>query len=244
MITIKIFIDAGHNDSSWNTGAVGNGLKEQDITFNVSKLLSEILQKYGVETKLSRRTKETNLGTNNSTSINARYRLANEWKADYFISIHANAGGGTGAETLYHKADSLAYATVIQTEYVKAMGLVNRGIKYRDDVGVIMHTNMPAVLIELAFIDTYSDSLVLRDKQKSMAQAVANGFIKFLGLKLKETEETEVLTEMKLSYKGKEYVIPSILKDGLNYPNLRELAKILDVAVGWDSSKNIVILSD
>ena len=73
----KLFIDGGHNNNSWNTGAAGNGLKEQDINFAVAKLLAEILEKNGVEIKLSRPTKETNLGTSNASSLQIRVSMAN-----------------------------------------------------------------------------------------------------------------------------------------------------------------------
>ena len=200
----KIFIDAGHNDSGWNTGAVGNGLKEQDITFAVAKKLSNLLTARGLTIKLSRSTKETNLGTNNSSAINARYNMANEWGADYFISIHCNAGGGTGTETLYYKSDSLNYATTIQDAFIKAMKLRDRGIKYTNNIGVIMHTKMPAILIELAFIDTGADALVLVNKQDDMAAALAAGFYELLGMEAEEvTQEQFESMYAKMIAKGK-----------------------------------------
>jgi len=192
----KIFIDAGHNDSGWNTGAVGNGLKEQDITFAVAKKLSNLLTARGLTIKLSRSTKETNLGTNNSSAINARYNMANEWGADYFISIHCNAGGGTGTETLYYKSDSLNYATTIQDAFIKAMKLRDRGIKYRNNIGVIMHTKMPAILIELAFIDTGADALVLFNRQDDMAAALAAGFYELLGMEAEKEVTQEQFESM------------------------------------------------
>ena len=88
---MKIFIDAGHNDSKWNTGAVGNGLREQDITFSISKLLAEKFKTVGVTTKLSRENKGDILGTNNNSAITARVKMANDWGADLFISVHCNS---------------------------------------------------------------------------------------------------------------------------------------------------------
>ena len=180
---MKVFIDAGHNFNKWNTGAEGSGLKEQDITFAIAKKLGDLLASKGIEIKLSRPTLETNLGTDNASSINARYTMANNWGADYFISIHTNAGGGTGAETLYFKKDSKDYAKVIQENYIKAIVLADRGVKYRDDVGVLINTKMPAVLIETGFIDNKTDAELLKNHQSEIAQAIANGFYEFLGIK-------------------------------------------------------------
>lgn len=179
---MKIFIDQGHNNIGWNTGAVGCGLREQDITFDIGYKLGENLKKLGLEIKLSRPSKETNLGTNNSTSINARYTMANNWSANYFISIHCNAGGGKGAETLYYKEDSKKYAEIIQKIYISKTKLKDRGIKFRDNIGVIKLTKMPAILIETAFIDTEKDAIFLKNHQDIIVNALTEGFCNLLNI--------------------------------------------------------------
>lgn len=192
----KIFIDAGHNDSGWNTGAAANGMREQDITFEVSKYLSEIFNLAGFETKLSRPTKQTNLGTDNASSINARWQMSNIWGADYFISIHVNAGGGTGAETIYYREDALPLARTMQDVYSERMGLRNRRIWFRDNVGVVRWTNCPSILLELAFIDSPAsnpDVAILQSRRKEMAQAIADGFFTYFKMDIKSQKE-EILT--------------------------------------------------
>lgn len=92
---MKIFIDPGHGGKG--PGAIGNNLQEKDINLSVALKLRALLEKQGIEIKLSR-------STDTYLTINKRYQLANAWNADYFISIHCNAGGGTGAETLYYKS--------------------------------------------------------------------------------------------------------------------------------------------
>ncbi|MCL2415966.1 MAG: N-acetylmuramoyl-L-alanine amidase, partial [Defluviitaleaceae bacterium] len=94
---MKIFIDQGHNPTgSHNTGAIGNGMTEQDIVFDVGITLAGILRRAGFEVMLSRPEATTVLGRDNSSAINSRWQSANTWGADYFISLHVNAGGGTG----------------------------------------------------------------------------------------------------------------------------------------------------
>ena len=179
----KIFIDAGHNHSGWNTGAAANGMREQDITFDVAFELGRILGGAGFDIRLSRPTLQTNLGTDNASAINARWQASNAWGADYFVSVHANAGGGTGAETLYHREDSLKFATVMQNVYSEAMGLRNRRVWRRDDLGVIRNASCPAILLELAFIDgpLVPDVEILRNRRGDMAQAMAKGIFEYLG---------------------------------------------------------------
>ena len=178
----KIFIDAGHNNSGWNTGAAANGLREQDVTFDVAKRLSQILDEAGFEVMLSRPTADTNLGVDNASAINARWQMSNNWGADFFISIHVNAGGGTGAETLYFREDALEFAKTMQDVYSAEMGLHNRRVWLRSDVGVLRWTNCPSVLVETAFIDgpENPDVYALRSRRNEMAAAIAKGLFAYL----------------------------------------------------------------
>ena len=52
---IKIFIDQGHNPYGPNTGAVGNGVIEQDVNYNVGKFLQDFLENdYRFSVRVSR----------------------------------------------------------------------------------------------------------------------------------------------------------------------------------------------
>lgn len=98
-MAIKIFVDQGHNPSGPNTGAEGSGLLEQDVTYAVGVYLADLLRADPrFEVRLSRSTPEEILGTSNATSLAERVRLANEWPADYFISIHCNASVNPGRQ--------------------------------------------------------------------------------------------------------------------------------------------------
>ena len=91
-MSIKIYIDQGHNPRDYNTGAEGNGLREQDITYTVGQELARLLRRSGnYDVRLSRPTPNTLLGTSNTTSLRARVEGAEAFGADYFISIHTNA---------------------------------------------------------------------------------------------------------------------------------------------------------
>ena len=88
-MAIKIFIDQGHNPQNPNAGAEGNGLREQDITYDTGLRLASLLRDNGnFEVRLSRNTPTEQLGTSNASSLAERVRAANDWGADYFISIH------------------------------------------------------------------------------------------------------------------------------------------------------------
>lgn len=86
----------------------------------------------------------------------------NAHNVDYDISIHLNAGGGTGVEVLYYPTSSKgkAMATTMSAKIASALGLKNRGAKSRDGLYVLRKTKAPAVLVECCFVDSTTD----RDK--------------------------------------------------------------------------------
>ena len=98
---------------------------------------------------------------NSASSVNeqlaAIVNKANAQKLDLFLSLHLNAGGGTGAE-IYTTNTSGAKeeAKKLIETYCKRTGFRNRGHKYKE-LYVIRHTNAPAMLLEMCFVDTESD---------------------------------------------------------------------------------------
>ena len=191
---MKIFIDPGHNHSGADTGAVGNGLKEQDITYLVASKAKPILERCGIEVRLSRNAITDSLANNSvNASLSARTRMANDWGADLFVSIHCNAGGGTGTETYSYQAGiSSAYklAQAVQKRMVEMVGLPDRGVKTKS-LYVLHYTNMPAILVETAFIDHKSDAVVLGSEtgQQAFAEAIACGICDYTGIAYREGEE-------------------------------------------------------
>lgn len=174
---MKIFIDAGHNFSGGDTGAIGHGLREQDITYMIADKLKALFINGGHNVKMSRNSLSENVGKTVSESINMRARLSNEWGAELFISIHTNAGGGKGTETLVYSKNGRAYeyAQKVQKSIVTRLKTADRGVKVRTDLGVLRHTDCPAILVEIAFIDNANDVMLLKDKQQEIAEAIYEG---------------------------------------------------------------------
>lgn len=185
----KIYIDQGHNPDPPNTGAVGNGLREQDVSYEVGRRLAALLRRSGnYEVRLSRPTRETQLGTSNTSSLRARVDDANSWGADYFISIHTNASENSavsGVEAYSYARDTVAFrlGEDIVDNLVDATGLRNRGMKVRPGLYVLKKTNMPAVLVEIGFISNPGDAALMRDNPELFAQGIYNGIVEFTGLR-------------------------------------------------------------
>ena len=179
---VKIFIDAGHGGN--DPGAVANGLKEKDLTLKIARKIRDKLKDYqNVSVRMSRDGDKT-------VSLSARAKDANAWGADYFVSIHINAGGGTGFESFIYNGSvssaTVANQNVVHAEIVKATGYRDRG-KKRANFAVLRGTKMPAILTENGFIDHTADAKKLKDDAflDKIAQGHVNGLAKALGLKKK-----------------------------------------------------------
>lgn len=185
-MTKKIFIDPGHGGS--DPGAVGNGLKEKDLTLAIALECRKVLanEYTGHLIKMSRTTDAT-------VSLVQRTNAANAWGADFFLSIHINAGGGTGFESFRYVQKGSSTTMKVQKEVhsavVKASGYKDRGQKYKN-LHVLRESKMPAILTENGFIDTAADAKKLKDSAfiKKIARAHAEGVAKALGLKKKATK--------------------------------------------------------
>ena len=188
-MAIRIFIDQGHNPSGVNAGAEGNGLREQDVTYNVGIYLANLLNDDPRFTaRVSRPTPETVLGTSNATSLQARVNMANSWPADYFISIHANASENpdiNGTEAYVSSTDSAAWylAQNIVTEIVRRTSTKYNVVFSRPSLYVLKNTKMPAVLVELGYITNYEDNQRMINEPYQFAYGIYVGLLNYLGLK-------------------------------------------------------------
>ena len=167
---MKIGIDYGHTLKGYDTGAVGNGLKEQDITRKVGKLITSKLRALGHIVI------ECAIDSANSVSESLSYRVnkANANNVDLFISIHVNAGGGQGTEIYTWCGEQLPEATKVLNN-ITALGFNNRGIKDGSNLYVIRNTKAKAMLIELFFIDSSDVVLYKKVGAEKIASAIVEG---------------------------------------------------------------------
>ena len=217
----KIYIDPGHNASGADTGAVGYGLKEQDITVQIGVILRDMLVRSGQSVKMSRESVNDTISSSLNGSLSARCNGANNWGADLFVSIHCNAANtkAYGCETYYYTGSTQgrALADEIQPHLAAETGLYSRGVKSAS-FAVIKHTDMPAVLVETAFIDNYDDNKLLASEtgRRACATAIYKGICDYFGIEYNlESEDIDMqrYEELKSENERQNKVIDEIGKD-------------------------------
>ncbi len=173
-----IVIDPGHGGS--DRGTVHGGVDEADLTLDMAKRLRDILIARGWEVKLTRDTDVDVYAPNDSAheELQARVDVANKAGARIFVSIHANAfinSGPYGTTTYISKADDVALARIIET-HLASDGTKDDGI-VKSHLYVTLHSRMPAVLIETAFLSNPSDYTLLTSAawRQKVAQEIADG---------------------------------------------------------------------
>lgn len=186
-MAIRIFIDQGHNPGGINGGAIGFGINEQDVTFNVGMYLANLLREDPrFEVRTSRQTITEIVGTSNASSLRERVRMANEWPADYFISIHCNANENpaiNGSEVYVYALYTEAYnfANSILTSMVEVVGTKKNGVIANPSLYVLRRTQMPSVLVELAYITNKEDNQLLQNNQWDFAYGIYLGILNYFG---------------------------------------------------------------
>lgn len=251
---MKIFIDPGHNHSKFNTGATGNGLKEQDITFKVAEKLSKKFKNVGIEVMMSRNAITDNVGTSNNTSLTQRVSMANKFKADYVISLHCDAHTNTSASgshiCIYKTGGQAEKLAESINPHLLSLGLKGRNklVVERPELAILKSTTMPAVLIEMGFITNKRDSDIQKNNQDGLAEAVFKGTCDFLGISYsKETNSSSsnlAKTETKIKINGKSVELDSVNINDSIYVPIRKFCELIGYNVGWDGSANEVIISN
>lgn len=172
-----VVLDAGHGGA--NPGATYNGRQEKDDALALVLAIGPILEANGVEVYYTR----------TSDIYESPYQKAmeaNNIGADYFVSIHRNSSPYpnqyTGIESLvynrYSEAARLAYNINTQLEQI---GFINHGVNERPNLVVLNSTQMPAVLVEVGFINTDADNQLFDERFNDIAQAIADGILETLG---------------------------------------------------------------
>lgn len=169
----SMMLDSGHGGS--DPGAVYRGRREKDDTLRLTLAVGEILQENGIEV-LYTRTTDVYL------SPYERAVEANQAGVDFFLSIHRNSyptdNEVMGVESLIYDLSGLKYQMAQEiNEQLETVGFVDLGVKARPNLVVLKRTKMPAVLVEVGFINSDTDNQLFDDNFQDIAQAIADGIL-------------------------------------------------------------------
>lgn len=176
----KICLDPGHGGAK--PGAVYGGLEEKNINLDVALGVGRILYSSGYRVIYTR-------SEDIDVSLEERCKIANTSLSDAFISIHCNADPdedlpgmpeAKGEEIWYSKGSQKGLYLATQISYWIDQIFPDepfRGVKETVSFYVLKHTTMPAILIEIGFIDKSSSTESFSDPKTidSICVVIANG---------------------------------------------------------------------
>ena len=187
----SITIDAGHGGN--DSGAIGpTGVTEKSVTLRVALALQKILASEGATVYMTRTT-DTEVSPKGADAsdieeLQARCDVANQHDSDIFISIHMDsftngaAKGTTGYYYALGSKKSRDLADKVRAGVIDQIGTSSRGTQ-SCNFYVVKHTDMPATLVEVAFISNPTEEKLMNseDGVQKAAQGIADGIADFFG---------------------------------------------------------------
>jgi len=176
MMKMLMLFDYGHGGK--DPGATYKGRREADDVMVLGQAVAKRLRSVGIVIDETRT-------TNTSLSLEQRVKMESMKNYDFFISFHRNAYKpevGTGAEVYVYRFlnnKSKPLAAKIQKALVN-VGFRNRGVK-EADFYVLKHTQAPALLLEIGFIDNSDDNKLFDTKFKKIVEEMSHAMIEIAG---------------------------------------------------------------
>lgn len=196
MTTPILVLDAGHGLTTPGKQTM-NGkygiIKEWELNNKVLLYIMEYLKDYAITIyRTDDPTGKTDI------DLLERVKRCNTYGAVLFISIHHNAGGGTGIEVYWHTKgtqEDKKIAEIVAPKLATSTGLRNRGVK--QEAWTVLTCKATAILVEGGFMDTRSDYeyMCTEKGQRAYAKAIADSVIQYLSLEKKVVEQKPVQEE-------------------------------------------------
>lgn len=182
-----IVLDAGHGGMDEGTSSYAGEAQEKEYTLLLAKKVESMLSSRGIRVQMTR-TKDR------AVSKPARTAMANDLKADLFVSIHCNASeaGDTsaeGLECLYatNKRKDVSVknkklAEIMLDELANCTGQKKRGIIRRNGLYILHHAKVPATIVEVGYMTNKKDLNIIKKEsgQQAIAEGICNGILKAL----------------------------------------------------------------
>lgn len=182
-----IVVDAGHGGQDVGARSPDKKTREKDLTLEIATKLSARMAAQGATVIMTRK-------TDVFVPLKERSEIANRAGADLFVAVHINSSGSpnktSGGITFYHKQSPIGQllAECVQTEIGRVSNIPSIGTWsdtriYSSGFAVLRYASMPAILIEMGFINHATDRSVMQksDWQDSVAKAIVKGVRTYFG---------------------------------------------------------------
>lgn len=182
----KVVIDPGHGGA--DSGAIGNGIIEKDLTLKISQYMKKRLEDLGIETSITRDSDITLEPTNRTKKVQDFYGKGSDVLV---VSNHINAGGGDGAEIIYALRNNDKLSSLIAKEFINNGQNVRKYYQRRlpsdlskDYYYMLRNTpNNESIIVEYGFLDGSGDDVVLlKNNYEQLTEGVVKAIANYLNV--------------------------------------------------------------
>lgn len=229
-----VCIDPGHGGQD-NGYVSPYGLKEKSINLSVALEVGKMLEEKGVNVIYTR--KDDDIPWSSNEDLNYRLNMANNNKADYFVSIHCNSSDNSydsGIETYYREWDSISQSLsqAVQDEVINNTQGRNRGIKKAlPKHEILLGTQAHAIMVNLGFMSNAEETNILADSnfQYNAALGITRGILNSLNLS-DNTKEKPVINSIKnitdSVSTGNSYTLPTFVQANMSNGSVKKVGVI------------------
>ncbi len=220
-MTKTLVLDAGHGLTTPGKQTMKGSkgvIKEWEMNNRVCNFVEEYLTPYDV--KIYRTDDESG---KTDVPRTTRVKQCNQYNPHLFISIHHNAGGGTGTEVYWHPkgtSEDKKIANLLAPKLADKTGMRNRGVK--TEAWDVLTCRATAILVEGGFMDTQSDYDIITSEQgqRAYAQAVVETVIEYLNLTKVHQEQPKQQPKTTSCERKVKAVCDVNIWDGTDYKNV------------------------
>ena len=180
-----VIVDAGHGGI--DSGAVGNGLKEKDLTLQAAIYMYNRLEELGIRAVMTRTDDEY---LPKADRVKRIISLYNEDPNTLIVSNHINAGGAEGVEIVYSINSDSTLANMLLDNIGEAGQIKRKAYQRRlpenpnkDYYYIIREIgNAESVLVEYGFIDNTKDAYKLQNNLDNLVEGAVKAIAEYLGV--------------------------------------------------------------
>lgn len=180
-----VIVDAGHGGI--DSGAIGNGLKEKDLTLQAAIYMYNRLEELGIRAVMTRTDDEYLPKLDRVKRIMSLY---NNNPNTLIVSNHINAGGAEGVEIVYSINSDSTLANMLLDNIGEAGQIKRKAYQRRlpenpnkDYYYIIRETgNAESVLVEYGFIDNTKDAYKLQNNLDDLVEGAVKAIAEYLGV--------------------------------------------------------------